>query len=211
MDRGIISEIRSKLGAGGSSRTVLIGMAALLAMVAVAVGFVLSGAATSSNFELENSYEAEPAKQALESERTLFVHVSGAVNSPGLYEVGQGSRVADAVQAAGGFAEDADADSCNLARVLDDGEHIVIARYAEETPESPSTSGEGSSNAASLININTASEAQLETLPGIGASTAAKIVKDRESNGPFKSVQDLTRVSGIGDKKLEALVDLVCV
>ncbi len=212
MDRDIANEIRSKLDVGGPRRPMLIGMAVILVVVAVVAGFVLSDAATTSNFEIKQSSEVEPVGEESVGNRTVFVHVSGAVNAPGLYEVEQGSRVADAVQAAGGFAEDADADSCNLARLVEDGEHIIVNRKGEEaSPDGISVVDAGSVNNTGVINLNTASAAQLETLPGIGASTAAKIVGDRESNGPFKSVQDLMRVSGIGEKKLEALIGLVCV
>ena len=148
------------------------------------------------------------------------MHVSGEVNSPGLVEVEAGSRVADAVQAAGGFSPDAETGSVNLARVLADGEQVVIARHVDQA-EAQAQAGQatqraaapssGSSGASGLVNINTASEAELVSLPGIGEATAAKIVADRQANGMYKTVEDLKRVSGIGDKKFESLAGLICV
>lgn len=154
----------------------------------------------------------------------IYVHVTGAVNAPGLCELRPGARVDDAVQAAGGFTEDAATWSVNLARPVSDGEQIIVATteaagqpgfaggQAGETPAAQDAGGEVSTPASpGLVNVNTADAAQLKTLPGIGDATAARIVSDRQANGPFKAIEDLKRVSGIGDKKFEALRDLICV
>ena len=207
-------DIREKLDFTRAGRPALIGMAALLVLVAVAVGFVLSSAATTSNFTVTPG-EQEQSEPDDAIAPTVFVHVSGAVCNPGVYELPLGARVDDAVRAAGGFAESADADSCNLARIVDDGEHIAIpARLdGEGDGDAPGDAGlnDGGASVTGLVNINTASEAQLESLPGIGPSTAGKIVAERTANGPFKSIDDLTRVAGIGEKKLAAIADLICV
>ena len=167
--------------------------------------FSISKAQTSTSEPIENTASDTPIV-----EKTIFVHVEGAVAAPGLLELSEGSRVYDAIQAAGGFAEDARHDAVNLARVLTDGEQIVV----------PSIQTDGGSDAASAaspgttagkVNINTADAATLDTLPGIGASTAAKIVADREANGPFKTIEDLKRVSGIGDKKFSQLEGCITV
>lgn len=152
----------------------------------------------------------------------LSVHVVGEVANPGLYEVDAGSRVQAAIDAAGGFTNDANQGSVNLAREIVDGEQIVVA---SKNASAAGASGAGSAGTASsgtsasgasgasggLVNINTADIAGLSSLPGIGEATAKKIIADREKNGPFKTTKDITRVSGIGDKKYEAIKDSITV
>ena len=153
------------------------------------------------------SVEGEEA--VAEEARTVVVHVGGAVADPGVRELAEGSRVQDAVDASGGFAEGAASDALNLARVLSDGEQVAGAQGADA-----GAAGAGASSgsaAGGRVNINRATAAELDTLPGVGPSTAEKIVADREANGPFATTEDLKRVSGIGDKKYEELADLVCV
>ena len=116
--------------------------------------------------------------------------------------------------AAGGFTEDADESSCNLARVVEDGEHVIIGSIGDAASGSFETGAaqvKASASGGGLVNLNTADAERLATLPGIGEATARKIIADREANGAFGSVDDLTRVSGIGQKKLEALEGLICV
>ena len=156
------------------------------------------------------------------------VHVDGAVKKPGVYYFEAGARVIDAVESAGGFGAKAYSAAVNLAQPLEDGQQILIPTVDEAGarqspgaagggsedpgPGSPGASAvPGSSPSSGPVNINRASTSELVTLPGIGEATAAKIIADREANGPFRSVDDLTRVSGIGAKKLEALRDLICI
>ncbi len=155
-----------------------------------------------------------------ESAANVVVFVSGAVVNPGVYTLQQGQRVQDAVTAAGGFKEDAAKESLNLARILQDGEQVDILTQEEADAGEAMQSGQSDGSAGAivpqnssegLVNINTADTTQLETLPGIGPSTAEKIIADRESNGPFVSKEDLKRVSGIGDKKYESVQDLITV
>ncbi|PKQ15938.1 MAG: competence protein ComEA [Actinobacteria bacterium HGW-Actinobacteria-7] len=146
----------------------------------------------------------------------VVVHVVGCVRHPGVYELDAGSRVVDAVDAAGGSLPDAVLSAVNLARIVTDGEQIVVpdeddrALTSSNSPPGGASSG-GASAPQAQVNINTADAAALESLPGVGPSTAAKIVADRDANGPYASVDDLTRVSGIGPKKLEQLKGLACV
>ncbi|MDI6844004.1 MAG: ComEA family DNA-binding protein [Anaerosomatales bacterium] len=137
----------------------------------------------------------------------VVVHVVGAVRRPGVYNLPAGSRVGDAVAAAGGALGNAAPDAVNLARVLNDGEQVRIPS-ADEASAAVAASG-APSDAPRKVNINTATAAELDTLPGIGPATAQKIVDDRERNGPFASPEDLMRVPGIGPKKFDALKDLV--
>ena len=162
--------------------------------------------------------EAE-GEQASSEAATVFVHVAGAVAAPGVYELPAGSRLQAAVDAAGGFAADAATDAVNLAQEATDGQQVVVPTQEEAASAAGAGSAggtgapEGASGAAAggVVNINTATEAQLDTLPGVGPSTAAKIVADREANGPFERPEDLKRVSGIGDKKYEQLAAFVAV
>ena len=159
----------------------------------------------------------------------VTVHVVGAVLHPGVYELRSGARVQDAVNSAGGMAGNAAQASVNLARPLADGEQIAIPtedEYEKATAGASTLSGSGASkgvvspggasaenpgapSAGTIVNINIADANALDALPGVGPSTAAKIVADREANGPFASPDDLGRVSGIGPKKLEALKDFI--
>jgi len=137
----------------------------------------------------------------------LYVHVSGAVRAPGLYVLPQGARVVDAIAAAGGFAEDADRDAVNLARIVTDGEQLPVPRVGE-APAAEAGAGAG---ADGRLNLNTADAAQLEELPRIGPALADRIIAWRDDNGRFTSVDDLLAVPGIGDKMLSSLRDLVTV
>lgn len=142
---------------------------------------------------------------------SVVVHVGGAVASPGVYELAEGARVSDALEAAGGAVEGAAPDALNLARVINDGEQIIVPTEEDQEQQAASGSAAGASGMGGKVNINTATAEQLDTLPGIGESTAQKIIADRETNGPFASVEDLKRVSGIGDKKYADLADLITV
>ncbi len=167
--------------------------------------------------------DSEGSSKASDSTETFFVHVDGAVASPGVYELAAGSRANDAVRAAGGPTEGADLSMLNLAQKVSDGEKIHVPAQGEAAPQpsqadvgstDPSVppSGSGSSKGgASLVNINTASVDELKTLSGVGESTAKAIVEDRTNNGPFASKEDLMRVSGIGEKKYAKLEGSICV
>jgi len=146
----------------------------------------------------------------------IVVHVAGAATQPGVYRLPLGSRVADAVAAAGGALGSAATDAVNLARLLVDGEQVYLPTHDEAMSGEVGGSGSGSigsggsvGSSGGLVNINTASASELDALPGIGPSTAQKIVDDRESNGPFGRAEDLMRVPGIGESKYNALKDLV--
>ncbi len=146
----------------------------------------------------------------------IMVYVTGAVKRAGVYRLPPDSRVVEAVQAAGGFAEGADLNLVNLATVIKDGEQIVIPGLST-LPTPILTIGDNgllvtaTPFAGQLININTADAALLETLPGIGPTTAQKIVDYREENGPFTRVEDLLKIPGIGPTTLEEIRGLITV
>ncbi|MET0143976.1 MAG: helix-hairpin-helix domain-containing protein [Ilumatobacteraceae bacterium] len=142
----------------------------------------------------------------------LVVHVAGAVAAPGVYDVPGGSRVTVAVAAAGGPAPDADASALNLAQPLVDGERVYVPRVGESVPVGPDPPpGAGTTSPVGPIDLNRATAAELDDLPGIGPATAQAIVDHRSTNGPFASVDDLEAVRGIGPAKLDAIRGLVAV
>ena len=136
------------------------------------------------------------------SQQFLYVHVVGEVKSPGMYQLPIGARLVDAVFAAGGLTEEADNASVNLARELTDGEQIIVFSISQEGEAAGST-------ASGLVSLNRAGDKELEELPGIGPALAGRIVAWREANGGFKSIQDLLKVSGIGENLLAGVIDLV--
>lgn len=225
---------RARLHLSGARLPVLVGVTAVAIVVMVCAGRLLFDAASSEGFAVVQPGDAEQAAGDGDAEAAadagasqaapapLRVHVGGAVAAPGVYDLAEGARVLDAVEAAGGFAEGAARDALNLARAVSDGEQVVVPSEADIAAQEAVSAGAGGAaagagasaaagGAGGKVNINTASAAQLDTLPGVGASTAEKIVADREANGPFKTVEDLKRVSGIGDKKFAALADAICV
>jgi competence protein ComEA len=142
----------------------------------------------------------------------IYVHVVGAVVSPGLYPLASGSRVVDALAAAHGFADGADTAGVNLARMLSDGEQLVVPRQGEAptAPVSgPAGAAGGSASPSAPVDLNTATAEQLETLPRVGPSLAARIIAWRTAHGRFARVADLGRVPGIGDRTLASLTPLV--
>lgn len=207
-----------KLAEAVRARPAAFGIAAAAIAVAIVAGVRLAPAGETFALEqgggstaaAEDGAAAEVGAQVPEEPATVFVHVSGAVVSPGLYELAEGSRVAAAIEAAGGFAEGASVDGVNLARVVADGEQIVVPDAVAENAASASP-GTEAAGASSLVNINTADADELDALPGVGPSTAEKIIADREANGPFQTPEDLKRVSGIGDKKYAEIEPHICV
>ena len=154
---------------------------------------------------------APPATALLPStQAVVLVHVAGAVVEPGVYELSGDARVRDAIVAAGGPTETADWNALNLAAVVGDGVKVYVPSVGEVVPPSliaPASPVSGQPSAP--IDVNVATAAELEALPGVGPATAAAIVTERERNGPFVGVDDLDRVSGIGPAKLDALRGLV--
>lgn len=169
------------------------------------------------------------------SGNNIIVHISGAVNKEGIVELKENSRIADVIEEAEGLKEEACIDEINLAYVLEDGMKIHIPTKEEinskkelesqeyitkssgtniEDDSKSNNNSSQSSNGTTLvqnskININTATQTELETLPGIGPSTAVKIINYREQQGKFKSVEDIKNVSGIGDSKFNKIKDLI--
>jgi competence protein ComEA len=147
------------------------------------------------------------------TEQPIVVHITGAVPRPGVYAMPKGARVQDVISAAGGFLAEADKGLINLARPLEDGEMLDIPYADGFSPviPTPVQSVIASGSETDLININTASSIELETLPGIGSTTAGKIITYRQEHGPFISIEDIINVSGIGPGTYERIKDLITV
>lgn len=143
------------------------------------------------------------AGSSVRAPEDLVVHVIGFVARPGLVRVASGSRVADAIEQAGGVTRRRAADSVNLARLVVDGEQIVVAARATAVQQGPAAGVLGPTD------LNTASASDLEDLPGVGPVLAGRIIQWRSDNGPFRSVDELGEVTGIGDAILEQLRPLV--
>ena len=183
----------------------------------------------SSNLEELIEYEEESTTkekiEKTEKKEKIVVHITGQVKNCGVFELENGSRVIDAVNLAGGFTETADVDKVNLAYVLTDAVKIYIPSK-DESQESVTTTKEYITTSAgdtkaveesemkkesdTIININKASQTELETLPGIGPSLALKIISYREENGAFLSIEDIKNISGIGDSKFENIKNFIC-
>ena len=174
------------------------------------------------NLEVEENKIKESNK--IEEETTkIVVHVSGAVRNEGIIELKEKSRIADAIEMVGGVTEDAYMKDVNLATILEDGMKIYIPtkeeveKQRENTNDSVSkdtnldiyNNGSNTRKKNNKVNINTATKEELDTLPGIGESTANKIISYREEKGNFKSIEEIKEVSGIGDSKYEQIKNLI--
>lgn len=220
----IRKKTRRPHGPRGKMKLALAAGFVAVASLALFVVIALGGSRGGVVIERENAPATAPAVTAETSSdastpepvsASIFVHIDGAVVVPGVYELtGAHPRVNDAVMAAGGLAEDADTSALNLAAVLSDGEKIHVPRQGEAVATEQTSSGAASrpdtgQSSSGVININTATAEELDSLPGVGPSTAAAIVEDRERNGPFASPEDLMRVSGIGEGKFSKLKDQI--
>lgn len=164
------------------------------------------------NSTLDPAQDNEPGDDPAGPDTTIL-HVAGAVHRPGIVELEAGSRVVDAIEAAGGPTDDAQLDALNLAAIVHDGEYILVPDAHSETnaaasPGSPGGTASGPGDSAT-VNLNTADATELETLPGVGPATAAQIIAHREQHGPFTQLADIEAVSGIGPATRERLDGLV--
>ena len=203
---------RLRVGLGTAVVLIVFGVA-----VAVLVSLVSAGGSTQRVGQGPNSSPrataaapeaglAAGAEAGTASSAHLYVHLVGAVARPGLYQLRAGSRAIDAVAAAGGFAPDADRAPLNLARLLSDGEQIVVPVVGQAPSVSPLG---GDPVADAKVNLNTADATALDTLPGVGPATAKDILDWRKKNGRFSALEDLLSVGGIGEKTLAQLKDRV--
>lgn len=186
---------------------------------------IVSGVILYRNINSEEKFTINPTKNSMENNSTVkievppvTIHITGAVNNPGVYQLKSTDRIIDAVKIAGGATEEANLDAVNLASLLKDGQKIIIPYRIVRSPEE--NSGDNSykninsiypSSHSDKININTANSNLLQSLPGIGPVLSERIVEYRNQNGFFNSIDDIKDVSGIGEKKFEGIKDLICV
>ena len=216
----LIQRLRVRFG----DRAVLAGAAGVAIIVVLGVVSLLvnaaGGASDEANAPRTTPTLFDPPTTTSTVVMQISIHVAGAVRSPGLYRTTKGSRVADAIELAGGVSEDVDMERINLAAVLNDGQRVFISRTGQASDPAmaggPMTDQLRSPDAAGTttvapVDLNSAEAAQLETLPGVGPSTAAAILEHRRQIGRFSSVEQLLDVRGIGDAKLDALRDLIVI
>lgn len=186
----------------------------LLLLVPVAALLVLAGqrlAPGGGHASTRAGAAAPVASEPAPARERIVVHVSGAVEEPGLYRLPEGTRVADLVRRAGGLKPRADLTALNLAAPLADGEHVVVTRRLSAPGEAGGAGATAAAGPASgaKVQLSTASLEELDALPGIGPVTAQKIVDWRTAHGAFRSVDDLDAIPGIGPARVEQLRDLV--
>ena len=163
--------------------------------------FLFRNSNSSDDIEIISASQGE----ALQGQR-IVVHIDGAVLKPGVYEISADSRVSDAVSASGGLSDSADMTKVNLAAKVSDGQKIYVPKIGESDVKGVGV-GDAGSGSTGLININTASESQLDTLPGIGPVTAQKIIASR----PYSTPEELLTKKAVGQSVYEKIKDLVTV
>lgn len=173
----------------------------LVAVVAFGTYVVSTGFSSKTSMAITKTVNGTIQSKDFKSPK-IYVHVAGSVKSPGIYQLDSGTRVFDAVLAAGGFTSKANQSSVNMARALNDGEQLLVASTSSEAVF-------GGAMASTLISLNQATSSQLEELPGVGPALAGRMVDWRTANGGFKSKEDLLNITGIGDKLFAAVKDLV--
>ena len=167
-----------------------------------------------TNYYKNDLYNESTLSITAQNTRSIIVYICGCVNENKNVTLIEGSRISDAIEAAGGLTNDADLTNINLAYILEDGEKIYIPHKNEKTEDYPSDisfSISSNSKTTKKTNINKASQAELELVPGIGPSTALKIINYRKENGNFKKIEDIKNVSGIGDLKYEQMKNYISV
>jgi competence protein ComEA len=203
---------RVRLGVGA-----VVVLAILALVVAVVIAIARGGGTASVVPSVSLTATRDPSSPtgagARATPSAVYVHVLGAVAAPGLYPLSAGARVVDAIAAAGGFTDEANPAGVNLARPVADGEQLRVPTQGEEVSDAAAPGvgpgADGAPAAGAKVNLNSATSEQLQTLPRVGPALAGRILAWRAANGRFASVDDLLNVSGIGEKTIEALRDLV--
>ena len=163
---------------------------------------------SSNKVEIEDDENLDTSKEEYLDDEYYYVDIKGCIKNPGVYKLIKGSRVKDVIELAGGLTSDSDTSNINLAKIIEDEMVININSVNDNSGNNYSMN---SNNLSDLININTASLEQLMTLSGIGESKAKSIISYREENGNFKAIEDITKVSGIGQALYEKIKDYITV
>ncbi len=199
--------VRARVGLGAAIVLVLIGLGVAVIVSALGTRGSSQTAAASPSAKASPSGALGVARSG-STGATIYIHVLGAVAKPGLYLLSDGDRAVDAVGAAGGLTSTADQAGLNLARLLVDGEQILVPNVGE--PSGPGADGAGTARiTGEKVNLNSADETALQTLPRVGPAMAKRIIDWRKKNGRFTAVEDLMSVTGVGQKTFDELKDLV--
>lgn len=164
-------------------------------------------AGTEQTEQIEQTEQTEQTEKSKDTKRSVWVYVCGSVNHPGVYELSEGSRITDAIEAAGGMTEEAADTYLNLAETLSDGQKIEVPSLEEAEVLTEA----GKTGAAGLVNLNRATEEELMTLSGIGASKAKEIIRYRETKGGFGKPEDLMKIPGIKEGVFHKIRDQITV
>lgn len=197
-------------------------VAVLLTAMCIVIGYYIISKTEKYDYsEIEKaSNTIEENKEILDDnsvEDKIIIHITGEVEEEGVIELEKGARISDAIGEAGGTTEEADLSNVNLAYSLSDGQKVKIPNINEKNKEViiEEEAGENiiieeNKSKAEKVNINKATQTEIETLPGIGPSTALKIINYRNEHGKFKNIEDIKNVSGIGDSKFENIKEYIC-
>ena len=204
-----------------NQKPIIIGALVLIIMLIVIIVYIGMQTKEYTNYEqLEiSSEESKVQEEEQTAITTIKVHIAGSVVTEGIVELEEGARIADAIQSAGGTTADANMQKINLAHKLQDGQKIYIPNLNEDETAiienggitESATASRTTINSTGKININTATQTELELVTGVGPSTATKIIEYREENGKFQTVEDIKNVPGIGDSKYESMKEQITV
>ena len=196
----------------------------LITIIGIGIYCYTNAIENTSEEEIENVLEVAQTNTTKETEeKNIFVHIAGCVQKEGMLELSSNSRIADAIEKAGGLTQEADLSDINLAYLLEDGMKIYIPNQNErqennektentaKTENTPSMQIQDTSTKQDVININAATQEELDTLPGIGPATATKIIEYRKEKGKFKQKEEIKEVSGIGEAKYEKIKEYISI
>lgn len=184
---------------------IIIGIAIVIAIVVIGLYFYKESK-NDYTYDETLAVTQENEEVTEEENEEITIHIIGEVKYPGIVILKSGQRIVDAIEAAGGETEEADLNKLNLAQLLNDGDKIYVPNKTDEIEDYKDTTGK-----SSTVNLNTATLEELTSLPGIGESTAQKIIDYRKENGKFKTIEDLKNVSGIGESKFDNIKDKITV
>lgn len=184
---------------------IIIGVAVVIAVIVIGLYFYKE---SKNDYTYNEELAITPENEEITEEKNeeITIHIIGEVKYPGIVVLKNGQRIVDAIEAAGGETEEADLNKLNLAQILNDGDKVYVPNKADEIEDYKDTTGK-----SSTVNLNTATLEELTSLPGIGESTAQKIIDYRKQNGKFKTIEDLKNVSGIGESKFDNIKDKITV